>query len=233
MTPAFPALGRTVEAGYLRVIGDAGFVPIEVAACFRDVPVADGVRFRLRDAACDAHLDAIVCEGLASKERVLWAGSAGLAAALARAIGAGSPGDVAFSPGPAIFCLGSDHPVTSEQQARLVQERGAALVAAETMGIEAISEALHKGRHVVLRIRCGHTAGERLRELLGDDAGPLVLSGGTTAALVLRALDVHAIELRLEIAPGIPCGLAQGGPFHGAPVVTKSGGFGGPDALMK
>src|ERR1039458_9998851 len=85
VTPAFPAMGRTVEAGYLRVVHDSAFVPLEVAGCFRDL----AGRFELRDAACDAHLDAIVGEGLASGERILWAGSAGLAAALARAVAAG------------------------------------------------------------------------------------------------------------------------------------------------
>src|ERR1017187_6214135 len=30
MTPAFPALGRIVEAGCLRLAGDAAFVPIEI-----------------------------------------------------------------------------------------------------------------------------------------------------------------------------------------------------------
>jgi uncharacterized protein YgbK (DUF1537 family) len=232
VTPAFPAMGRMVEAGYLRVEGDSGFIPIELAAHFRDLPAA-GARFALRDAACDAHLDAIVREGLASGERILWAGSAGLAAALARATGIGSPSGWAFSPAPAVFCLGSDHAVTMEQQARLVEQRGAALFVAETVRNEAISEALEQGRHVVLRIRRGHTPAARIRQLLAGAAGPLVLCGGDTASLVCRALDVRAIELRREVAAGIPCGAIEGGPFEGMPVVTKSGGFGRPDALIE
>jgi uncharacterized protein YgbK (DUF1537 family) len=251
VTPAFPAMGRAVEGGHLRIAGDAHFVPVELAACFRHLgagphchtrhgaiaqAVATGARFVLLDAASDADLDAVVSQGLALRQRVLWAGSAGLAAALARATGGQSP---AGGPAPApagaaaIFCLGSSHPATLEQQDRLIQHRHAALFSWDTATPAAIAAALERGQPVVLRIRLGETPGERLRELLADAAGPLVLSGGTTAALVLRALDVHAIELRLEVAAGIPCGLAQGGPFHGAPVVTKSGGFGGPDALIK
>ena len=247
VTPAFPAMGRTVEGGHLRISGDAHFVPVEVAACFRNLgagahchaqpgaiaqAVAAGARFVLLDATKDADLDAVVSEGLALRQRVLWAGSAGLAAALARATGAKSPAAAVPTGSAAIFCLGSGHPTTLEQLDRLIHHRHAALFSCDVATPTAIVAALERSQPVVLRIRLGE-AGERLRELLGSAAGPLVLSGGTTAALVLRALDIHAIELRLEIAPGIPCGLARGGPFHGAPVVTKSGGFGGPDALMK
>jgi uncharacterized protein YgbK (DUF1537 family) len=251
VTPAFPAMGRTVEGGHLRIAGDAHFVPVELAACFRSLgagphchaqpaaiaqAVATGARFVLLDAANDADLDAIVSQGLTLRQRVLWAGSAGLAAALARATGAKSPGG---GPAPvqaasaAIFCLGSSHPATLEQLDRLIHYRHAALFSCDAATPTAIAAALERGQPAVLRIRLGETPAGRVRELLANAAGPLVLSGGTTAALVLRALDIHALELRLEIAPGIPCGLAQGGPFHGAPVVTKSGGFGGPDALMK
>ena len=241
VTPAFPALGRTVEAGYLSVAREIGFVPRELAASFRDLPG----RFALRDAACDAHLDAIVCEGLASGERILWAGSAGLAAALARAVGTGSPTGMAFSAAPAIFCLGSDHAVTLKQQERLVGQRAAAFFYAETVQneaknepknepiSEAIAEALERGRHVVLRIPRGQIAEAYVRQLLGHARHPLVLCGGDTASLVCRALEVRAIELRTEIAPGIPCGVIVGGRFDACPVVTKSGGFGRPDALIE
>jgi uncharacterized protein YgbK (DUF1537 family) len=229
VTPAFPAMGRTVEAGYLCVACEIGFVPRELAASFRDLPG----RFALRDAASDAHLDAIVCEGLAGGERILWAGSAGLAAALARAVGTGSPAGMAFSASPAIFCLGSDHAVTLEQQERLVEQRAAAFFSAETLRNEAISEALERGRHVVLRIPRGHISEAYVRQLLVDVRHPLVLCGGDTASLVCRALEVRAIELRREIAPGIPCGVIAGGRFDACPVVTKSGGFGRPDALIE
>lgn len=120
VTPAFPAMGRTVEGGYLRIAGEIGFVPRELAASFRDLPAADTARLRLLDATCDAGLDAIVSEALALPRRILWAGSAGLAAALARATGSGTPVGFAFAPAPSIFCLGSDHAVTMEQQHRLI-----------------------------------------------------------------------------------------------------------------
>jgi uncharacterized protein YgbK (DUF1537 family) len=120
-----------------------------------------------------------------------------------------------------------------EQQHRLVQQRAATLFPADTATPQAIRAARERGQHVVLRVQRGCTPAGRIRELLADTAGPLVLCGGDTASVVCRALDIRAIELRREIAPGIPCGLLQGGPFDGLPVVTKSGGFGSPDALIE
>jgi uncharacterized protein YgbK (DUF1537 family) len=222
VTPAFPAAGRVVVNGYLQVVEDIGFVPRELAACFHgiDVPIA------LRDALCDDDLDAIVAEGLKRSERILWAGSAGLAGALARSLDPATPPTLSFSRAAPIFCLGSNHAVTLEQQARLLHQRAASLCAADTA--PALPQDI-----VVLRLRRGHTPAARVRELLEDARRPLVLCGGDTASLVCRALDVRAIDLRREIAPGIPCGLLVGGPFDGLPVVTKSGGFGSPDALIE
>jgi len=93
ITPAFPAMGRTVDSGFLRVAG-AGFAPIGMIAYWREqglcgcahLPVREvaaaleaGTRFVSADAASDSDLDAIAAAGLASARRILWAGSAGLA----------------------------------------------------------------------------------------------------------------------------------------------------------
>ena len=123
VTPAFPAAGRVVINGYLQVVEDTDFVPRELAACFHGIDVPVG----LRDALCDDDLDAIVAEGLKRSERILWAGSAGLAAALARSLDAAAPPTLSFSPAAPIFCLGSNHAVTIEQQTRLIHHRAASL----------------------------------------------------------------------------------------------------------
>jgi uncharacterized protein YgbK (DUF1537 family) len=46
-------------------------------------------------------------------------------------------------------------------------------------------------------------------------------------------LGVREIRLEREIAPGIPRGSISGGLFDGLPIVTKSGGFGKPGALIQ
>ena len=76
------------------------------------------------DAACDGDLDRIAAEILALDRRILWVGSAGLASALARTFPKRTdPVEPAFTPGPVLFAIGSDHPVTVAQQAALLAAR--------------------------------------------------------------------------------------------------------------
>ncbi|HJQ28319.1 MAG TPA: nucleotide-binding domain containing protein, partial [Rubrobacter sp.] len=59
----------------------------------------------------------------------------------------------------------------------------------------------------------------------------LVLTGGSTAVKVSRRLGASGIRLKGEVETGIPFGTLIGpGPY---PVVTKAGGFGGPDTLVR
>lgn len=60
----------------------------------------------------------------------------------------------------------------------------------------------------------------------------MFLCGGDTAAFVLGRLGAEAILLLGEIQPGVPFGRVVGGIAAGAALVTKSGGFGGPDTLV-
>lgn len=63
--------------------------------------------------------------------------------------------------------------------------------------------------------------------------GAVFLSGGDTAQAVLHRLGVSSLWVVAEILPGIPACRAVDGPWQGLPVVTKSGGFGAPDALIR
>jgi len=217
--PAFPAQGRVVERGWLRIKGAPEFAPIDVAA---------RLQLPCMDASSDDDLDGIVAGNFETGRRTLWVGSAGLASALARRLGnSREPTQVAARRGPALFCIGSDHANTLRQQAALLAERSA--VQADSR--ELICAALSRGQHVVLRIPrgCG-----TVRELIScAPVAALVLSGGDTASLVCTAAGVRRIELCDEIVPGVPRGLLRGGEFDGIPVVTKSGGFGDRDALVK
>jgi len=248
VTPAFPAMGRTVESGALRVSG-AAFDPLDLASywlaqglsgCDHMAPsgvpaaLAAGRRFLSVDAATDRDLDAIAAAGLASDRRVLWAGSAGLASALARALPRGPrepPPRTRHS--AVLFCIGSDHSVTLEQRRGLLAARPVVECDAETASPESIAEVFRTGRHVFLKVPYGRVSADRLRLLTGDWRGPLVLSGGATASLVCRALGVREILLHREIVPGIPRGVISAGLFDGAPIVTKSGGFGPRGALVQ
>lgn len=63
--------------------------------------------------------------------------------------------------------------------------------------------------------------------------GGVVLTGGDTAAAVLRALNCRAVDLGGEVMPGLGWGWLADGPYEGLPLVTKAGGFGREDALLK
>jgi uncharacterized protein YgbK (DUF1537 family) len=210
-TPAFPAMGRVVNAGNGGAVFRSLRADIHAAPGMVAEALATGARVVSVDAECDADLDAIVSGGMASGRRILWAGSGGLAGALARrsaaarrqAAGRQAPGRQATKGDRLsylVFCIGSDHAVTVAQVAELRQARPSCVIVP-----------------------------------LGSipDCGALVLSGGDTAAAVCRDAGARRIDLCDEILPGIPWGILRCGRFDGVPVVTKSGGFGAPDALLR
>jgi len=63
--------------------------------------------------------------------------------------------------------------------------------------------------------------------------GALVLVGGDGAAATLAEIGAKRLTIVRPVAEGVPVGTVLGGEFHGLPVVTKSGGFGGPDLLCQ
>jgi D-threonate/D-erythronate kinase len=251
ITPALPVMGRVVEGGRLRVNSYPGFVAVEVPAliesqgrvrCAHVKPggvaqaLASGAKFVSTDAICDADLERVAAEILALHRTVLWAGSSGLASALARQLepAARDRQTARPDPGPVLLCIGSDHPVTAAQQARLLRKRSSSLVDAETASADCVAGKLACGEHVVLRIPRGRVAPERIGTLLrGARAAGLFLCGGDTASAVVQALGVGSIRLRQEIVPGIPWGFLRGGKLADVAVATKSGGFGDTDSLLQ
>jgi D-threonate/D-erythronate kinase len=248
--PAFPKMHRVVEGGFLRVTSAPGFAPVDVAARLQlpaghacahtgwdglAAVLSAGARLVCVDANCDRDLDSIAAAILPMGRRILWAGSAGLASALARCLGeACAPQPAPARTGAALFCIGSDHEVTAAQQSSLLAERPARLLHPHVATRELICGALALGKHVILKIPRGLVPVEQVRELVtGVPAAALVLSGGDTASLVCRAAGVQRIELCDEIVPGVPRGILHGGEFDGVSVATKSGGFGRSDALIQ
>jgi uncharacterized protein YgbK (DUF1537 family) len=245
---AFPALNRVVESGSLRVTDTPDFVPVSIVArlqphrCVHVQPgsieraLASGATTVSLDAVCDQDLDDLAAEGLSLDKRILWVGSGGLAAALARAL---PPVKIAKRVplqirGPVLFCIGSDHPRTLAQQREFVGRRNVHLVSWEHAKRESIIDAMHNQRDVCLQISVCETHHETLSALLsGVPAAALFLAGGDTAALVCEAVGVRNIDLHGEISPGIPFGVLNGGGFDGVSVVTKSGAFGPDDALIQ
>ncbi len=114
-------------------------------------------------------------------------------------------------------------------RAALSSGRGAVLC---SIAGEEVDSALH-GESVSsdeVSERVSEALAEVVAGLAGEDLfNALVLTGGDTAVRVARSLGATGILLEGEIEAGVPVGTLLGPrPYR---VVTKAGGFGGPDTL--
>ncbi|MGK0597620.1 nucleotide-binding domain containing protein, partial [Bordetella bronchiseptica] len=71
------------------------------------------------------------------------------------------------------------------------------------------------------------------RLVLAHGAAGVVATGGDGASAVLAALQASGIALVDEVTGGVPLGTLTGGQAAGLPVVTKAGGFGEQDVLIR
>ena len=211
--------------------------------------VLEGARCVVADAARDEDLEALV-RAVPDPSEVLWAGSAGLA----RALGYVHPGPHAGEP-PAtpaaarkvLVLVGSLSRASREQLRTLAEECGCESVPVGRFGVD--EEARGAARAALSGSSCAavHStedrdasgAGSFVEALAEVVAGlseerlfdALVLTGGETALGVARRLGAVGIRLEGEAGPGIPVGTLIGSkPYR---VVTKAGGFGEPDTLVK
>ncbi len=69
--------------------------------------------------------------------------------------------------------------------------------------------------------------------IAGANAAGVVATGGDGARSVLVALGARGIALVDEVMGGVPLGTLTGGTAAGLPVVTKAGGFGTEDVLVR
>ncbi len=64
-----------------------------------------------------------------------------------------------------------------------------------------------------------------------DGYDGILVTGGETAARIIRWLGAETIELRGEAQPRVPVGVCVGGRHHGMPIAVKSGSFGTDDTI--
>jgi D-threonate/D-erythronate kinase len=280
VAPAFPAAGRTTVGGIQYVHGvpvdetemakdphtpvSEAHVPSLLANAFSSVgalgveDLADHERLRrtleycecvVADAERDADLETLV-RAVPDPDRVLWAGSAGLALALGSAYPGPCAGDASVQRAPVrpvLVVVGSLSDVAREQVRRLAVEYGEVDVSvggeqgdAVQKAVGAARVALAGGTCAVIRspeerVASSESVLGKLAEvaaLLSDEGlfEGLVLTGGATAVGVARELGASGIRLEGEVETGVPMGALIGPRPY--PVVTKAGGFGGPDTLV-
>lgn len=220
--PAWPALGRTCVDGVVHVHGSPigsvlSHVPeaslIGTAAALQEWLTGDG-----GIAVCDIADDAAMhlMAAAAASEHVLIVGPAGpLGAAFAARFGSGHAVAAPTVDGPVLVVCGSANPVSREQIARL---------AAAVPDVTIIAAPDAEGP---LHVGVAHDLAVTARDVAAQlQPSTVVLLGGDTAAACLGEAP------RLvggTVAVGMPWSRdADGG---GPLVITKAGGFGGPDAL--
>lgn len=261
--PANPKQGRLIRHGRLTVRGDphssllerfqaqglrdlaTAFLPLSQRKVLRALGRA---RFVIADAVTERDLKLLASSAL--PQNVLLAGSAGMAAALAKILATNqakitSRGIAQRCPGfgsrPMLIFCGSNNPVTHRQVGALVAKTGARVLDLADVPPMMVRHSLARGTSVVVQVPVhSRPDGELLRRMrrLGPllperGSGGLVLTGGDTARLVCRWLKPRALLVRGELAPGLAWGHFVGGLADGVPVCTKPGGFGTRDCLVK
>lgn len=213
-----------------------------------------GARVTICDTEAESDLVNIALAISQSGQNILASGSAGLAAALANL---GDPPEAQKNPHMAaeniIIIAGSFTLATRRQVATTVSEYGLNPFAPTLKDYKnpafAIESALGSLEKTGLWLAYpGHS-----RKLITSDtihvledwviatseylcqhvrSPGLILTGGETANLAMKAVNPSAIEIISPVEPGIPGGITlNSNPDH-IPVVTKAGGFGSPESLV-
>ena len=257
LCPAFPGQNRTVVDGQVLVEGvpvahtaaaDDPVTPVLDSRLERLVPGATAVtasdldatcgpvggppRLMFADAATDDDLDRIAAAVHRLGPRGVAAGSAGLAAAMARRWSGGTAGPTSpIRPSARILvAVSSVHPVSAISVSRLRDK----LLKFDAPAQPAVDVITTSDRRAASSAEVAADFGERVAEqLLRHPYDTVVLVGGDGAAATLDRVGATAISVHAALAPGIPIGIICGGAAHGLHVVTKSGGFGDADSLIE
>ena len=230
LDPAFPRTGASV-LGLLAAEGVRPVASLPLATVRRgreavarrlerSVP---GSRVLVADA--ESHADLSVLADAGRDCPLLLAGSAGLAAALARRETCAMTDRPSRPRRPLLVAAGSAHPATREQLTRLGRRDGLAVIAPP-----ADDGAVDPARRRETVDRLADAARTRVDR---ERPGGLLLTGGETAIAVLRALGATGVRLAGQLEPGLALGVLAGGPFDGLVVITKAGGFGDPEVLVR
>lgn len=203
------------------------------------------------DAATEQDIDTLACAIAIIGERALPVGSGGLAAPLARLWAD------ANTQGAVVVVVTSQHSA-ARGQAQGLRDTGARVWAPQLQNLadEAAWQAwcgqiMQQARNDTPRsiwlllapegtlpgldsdavaARLGALAA---RLVIECKAAGVVATGGDGASAVLNALGAGGIALVDEVTGGMPLGTLTGGPAAGLPVVTKAGGFGAADVLIR
>jgi uncharacterized protein YgbK (DUF1537 family) len=206
------------------------------------------------DAETDDDLRRIAEASIGLEGRTVWAGSAGLAWHLPQAAGLAATcaqtEPIEFTPGPTLFVVGTRAAASCRQAGILAAAPDVLTLRVSPRALlgcqvdsAAIVAGLQSGRDMLVWVdeteRCpAHEAAllpRQIAKLVAPGAalfGGLVATGGETARAIFDELGIRRLRLLGEVEPGLPFSIAEGW-TRPVPVLTKAGGFGSPEALVR
>lgn len=228
LAPALPEFGRFVEAG--AVTGFGVDQPIPTAPLLRGL----AAHTQVPDTKTPADMDAALAS---APEDALIVGARGIAEAMARKMtGKITSAPVLPQAARALMVVGSRDPISLPQVETLIRDGRAELLGApsgivpQTGGQDAdylVVQAL-PGDGSASSASVMAALSEGIHPRLTQDRSAVFITGGATAEVVLRRMGITHFSLLGEVLPGLP--VAQAGDLY---VITKSGGFGDGDTLLK
>ncbi len=248
LAPAFPFQGRITRDGrQFAQQGDAAWVQagddliialraegIETRGGRLDGALALQPGITVFDAETDAELRRIVAAVRRCRQPVLWAGTGGLAQALAAAAPVGPA--LPPLPQPILGVFGSDHAVTAAQLAAC-EAHWARLPDGGPASADHVAERLAEGGIALASfdlpadmprtVAADHIA-EQVDRLTGSlsPPGTVIAAGGETLRGLCQVLGATSLQVLGRIVPGVPRSILCGGRWNGVTVVSKSGAFG-------
>lgn len=238
---------KDIEAGPKSLYQKITSLPQEIVVC---------------DVTDQSHFTGIAQAAAQAKGRWLLCGSGGLARELTLLLGKPPKAKrtkVSQPTGLALVAIGTRNQVSANQLQRARDKLGLSVLNLElehlgrgdispekvAVTVAEAKKVLGQGKSLALSPifarytpDIGHLVPAFIAELVsgilasGQFAG-LFLSGGDIAVAVCRRLLVAAISVLGEVEPGVPAGELKGGQAEGMRLVTKAGGFGTEEALVK
>ena len=261
IAPAFPAQGRITRGGmqYHRPPQDEDWRPVTRALDREFAALGHKLRLLSRPSElhgrgiflCDAESDDDLARIAEASRRMdaprLWCGTAGLARALS-----GRSSSVPAGPlrAPLLLLVGSDHAIAAAQIDALAIRLPGAVIAIQSgdaadidAAIAAVARRLARGDTAAVAFRPTavsrrHAVGTTISRAFEVAAaqlprpGTVFVMGGETCHRLCRALMARTVSCMGDVYTGVPYSIIRGGIWDGVPLVTKSGAFGDPRALV-